>query len=366
MAFGYGTTFTVPDTTTQWPQTRENLTAAFQWGMAERFPQAFAALARDARATLDDTQRQHARQGERGEGWYLVARPARPDWPVTLEQAATEAAGHEPDLDAAAAELEQLRPLEAQETYPGPLGEALFEATRELGWLLHQQRPELVFNATVRQVIISAGPVVEQWRETLTPVSAAEQGQLTNSRRLARLLSSDISPQVEAEFHFVDNSRNQVNAMWRDHADRLVVELDEKAWNDELLLAMEWPTDLPDGWDDHTVIAGDAYADAVFALTSTKDGRLRADPLPNPAADPSYTWGYSGTGPSNLYDALVRCALGLWPSNSPGDWLNRPAPTGSELWAFITGTAKDGPIRLPWPQVQAWARADRKRAMRPT
>jgi len=363
-AFGQGATFTVPDTTTAWPAARDRLDAALEWGMPNQFPQSFAALARDTLETLQDVQEKHASQRERGQGWYLVARPARPDWRLTFEQAARDAARMDVDLDAAAAELERLRLLEAQQPYPGVLGEALFEATSLLGWLLSSHRPELVFDATVRVVIICAGPVAEQWHQTLIPVAADEQAKLVASRRIARLLSPDISPRTEEEFGFVQKSRQELIGLWRDHAGRLVAELTERAWDGSPLLNVEWPTNLPHGWNDHTVIAADDQSDgAVFALTPLPDGQLRADPLPNPAADPSYTWGYSGTGPSNLYDALVRCALGMWASPSSDDWLNQLAPPNSELWEYITTAAQNGPIRLPWPQVQAWARADRNRAM---
>ena len=40
-AFGQGATFTVPDTTTAWPATRDRLGAAFELGMPDHFPQAF-------------------------------------------------------------------------------------------------------------------------------------------------------------------------------------------------------------------------------------------------------------------------------------------------------------------------------------
>jgi hypothetical protein len=363
-AFGLGATFTVPDTTTPWPQTRERIAAAFEWGMRERFPQAFRLVALDALGTLEDVRDKHVRQKERGEGWYLVARPARPDWPITLETAATEAAQSEPDLAAAAIELEKLRPLEAQEPYPSTLGEVLFEATRELGWLLQKHRPELVFDAVIRQGITSAGPVVEQWRQTLVPLTDIEVQGLIGSRRIARLLSPDISARTESEFKFVEKARRQVVGIWRDYAGRLTVETIEESWDGHPLLELEWPMGLPADWNEHTIIAADPEADvgAVFALTPMQDGTLRADPLPNPGSDPSYTWGYSGTGPSNLYDALVRCALGIWASSSADNWLRKPAPHGSELWHYIT-TRKESPIRLPWPQVQAWARADRKRAL---
>ena len=162
----------------------------------------------------------------------------------------------------------------------------------------------------------------------------------------------------------MERNRDQLTGLWRDHAGRLVAELTEKSWDGHPLLDVEWPAGLPDGWTDHTVIAADAESTGgVFALTPMPDGRLRADPLPNPGDDPGYTWGYSGTGPSNLYDALVRCALGTWASRSDRDWLNQPPPEESELWRYISTAPQQGPVRLPWPQVRAWAEADHRRAM---
>ncbi|MGW0060947.1 hypothetical protein ACWDTT_13595 [Streptosporangium sandarakinum] len=69
-------------------------------GMPESHPQAFAQLARDALATLAEVRQGHATQRERGDGWCLVARPARPDWPIDLEQAARSAAEAPVDLQA--------------------------------------------------------------------------------------------------------------------------------------------------------------------------------------------------------------------------------------------------------------------------
>jgi hypothetical protein len=362
-AFGQGSTFTVPDTTTPWPLVRERLQAAVGWEMTGRFPQAFAVLARDALTTLDEVQAKHAKQGERGQGWYLVARPARPSWDVAIESAARVAAQLETDLDDVATELEGLRPLEATQPYPGALGEALDEATSLLGWLLRDQRPELVYDAAVPSVIELAGPVAEQWHQTLTPIPERERVQLAATRRVARLISPSISPRTEEEFHYVETNREKISGMWRDYAGRLVAELAERSGDGHPLLYVEWSTNLPRGWTDHTVVAADPESGAVVALTPLLDGQMQADLLPNPGAEPSYTWGYSGTGPSNLYDALIRCALGLWRSRSGNDWLNQPPPDGSELWRYVSTTAKDGPIRLPWPQIQAWARSDRKKAM---
>jgi hypothetical protein len=45
------------------------------------------------------------------------------------------------------------------------------------------------------------------------------------------------------------------------------------------------------------------------------------------------------------------------------DWLARGWKIGladrSELWKFITTAEQDVPLRLAWPQVQAWAEHDR-------
>lgn len=126
---------------------------------------------------------------------------------------------------------------------------------------------------------------------------------------------------------------------------------------------------MPEVWTDQTIIAGDDDGSpgepGVFALTPA-DGGLRVDPLPNPGSEPGYTWGYQGTGPTTFYEALVRCALRRWAFElddnrvslvaqyyrDPGGTRRWPSP----LWKAIATTK--GPIRLPWPQVVAWARAD--------
>ncbi|AQZ62955.1 unnamed protein product [[Actinomadura] parvosata subsp. kistnae] len=360
-AFGPDAPFTIPDTVTAWPATRDRLTAAREWGLPERFPQAYALLARDARATFADVQRHHAQQKERGQGWYLAARPARPDWPVALEQSASTAAQLPPDLEAAAEELPQLRAIEAPMPYRDVVAEALYEASRELASLLRTEKPEVVFATTVRHSFTAAGPVVEQWRHTLTELTPEELAALRGTRRFARLLTIDPSPRTEEAFGYIQQADAQVSAVWRDHAGRLVVEFDSDYRSHGTEIAAEWPIGLPDGWTDATVIAADPQAStSAFALTPMPDGNVRVDPLPNPGDEPGYTWGYRGGGPTTFYQALVRCALGMWASRD--DWLARMWPIGlanrSELWKFISTAPQGAPLRLPWPQVQAWAQQD--------
>ncbi|WP_433412974.1 hypothetical protein ACQP1V_27450 [Microtetraspora malaysiensis] len=365
-AFGQEATFTTPDTTTDWPAVRDKFHAARAWGMPENHPQAFAQLARDTLATLANVRQGHAAQRDRGDGWYLVARPARPDWPVDLEQAAHRAAKVPVDLDAAAAELVDLRQQEAEARYPGTTGEALSDAVRTLGSLLYRQRPEVVFTATVRELVTGSGPVVEQWRRTLTPVGEDELERLRSTRRFARLLTSDISPESEAEFGAVAQADQQVAGVWRDPVGRLTVEFTQEEGDDVgPRFATEWPTGQPDGWNEYTVIAADPSSNgAVFALTPTPDGELRADPLPNPGGAPRYSWGYSGTGPTTLYGALARCAFGQWHRLDDQEWIGQPwlsTRADSELWRLISQTEQGASIRLPWPQIQAWVSDDHRR-----
>ena len=51
----------------------------------------------------------------------------------------------------------------------------------------------------------------------------------------------------------------------------------------------EWPYDLPQGWNERTIIAADRDSSgAVFALTPTTSGLMTVDPLPlEPGTGPS-------------------------------------------------------------------------------
>ena len=72
-AQAYNSTFTVPDTVTDWPPARDQVQAALNADMPVRFPSGFAALAAQARATYEEVLALHARQRDEGDGWYLAA-----------------------------------------------------------------------------------------------------------------------------------------------------------------------------------------------------------------------------------------------------------------------------------------------------
>jgi hypothetical protein len=78
----------------------------------------------------------------------------------------------------------------------------------------------------------------------------------------------------------------------------------------------------------------------------------------------AFGYGYSGGTPITSYEALLRVALGDgvdlaaildWLTDQHGDGRTR-----SQLWEVISTTT--GPLRLSWPQLRLWARADRKAA----
>lgn len=61
--------------------------------------------------------------------------------------------------------------------------------------------------------------------------------------------------------------------------------------------------------------------------------------------------------PSTTYVSLLRCALG---DGANFTAISTTARAESQLWKAISTTA--GPLRLSWPQIQLWARADRNTA----
>ncbi|WP_406080112.1 hypothetical protein [Micromonospora sp. NBC_00858] len=367
-AYGESGTVTVLDTTTGWPATRDRVAAAVDAGVHLRYSHAFRLLAAEAMQTLRDEQTRHRTSRDRGEGWYIVARPARPDWPsIDVEHVVGTAAGEPYDPDAVAAELLALRTEEADLPWDSPVADALWHTARLAGVALHRSHAEVVFAAPTRCTVSGEGPVIDQWRKGLRRLSDVERDQMlaAPSRRLARLLVLETNIDVIREYRMMDRAVSEVAALYRDPAGRLVVEDGDPAPGETSYTA-EWPTNLPDGWGEQTVIASDGGRPAaVFALTPRPDGHMQVDPLPNPGSEPGYTWGYSGSGPRALYRALVRSALGDWTADlDQGTWLVSLTnawrqPEGSPLWAFIL--KHQGALRLPWPQVVEWAQHDLKK-----
>jgi hypothetical protein len=348
-ALAYNSTFTVPDHVTDWPPARDQVQAALGADMPSRFPAGFAALAAQARATYEEVLALHARQRDEGDGWYLVARPAPPELPFSTEVAIT-AAEPSTDADAVALELTQLRDVEANLDADAPEGDAYETAVELLTWQLREQNRSAATGRTEIYGDSYGGPVIEQWRRTLTAVPAAASA----TRRVEQLLNGW--------------SADDVVEILRDSHDMYVAVL--KNEQGETYFQAEWPYDLPQGWNERTIIAADHdTSGAVFALTPTASGQMAVDPLPlEPRTGPSfgYGYGYGGGSPYTLYQALIRCALGTPEASfslTDVDPVARDTEnTSSPLWRAIATT--QGPLRLPWPDVVRWAKADAARAGR--
>ncbi|MEU1813262.1 hypothetical protein [Micromonospora aurantiaca (nom. illeg.)] len=362
-AYGDTGTLTVPDTTTDWPATRDRLAAAVAAGLHTRHPQAFITLARSVIRDVRFIERQHEQTRERGPGWYLAARPARPQWDVALEHLTTTAATHDVDPDDAAAELSALRAEEADLPWDSPAAPAMFEAAGHLAVRLHTTHPETVFDDTVRHVVETTGPVTDQYIAGLTRLDdTTTRHMLTRpTRRLARLLIREavLDP---SDRNLLDRAAERLTGLYRNRDGRLVAAFTPARGHDHPTYAIEWPTGLPTGWTDATVIAADPSPSGalVVALTPTPDGELRTDLLPNPGDEPGYGWGYNGGSPWRLYQALTRCALDTWltPSSDDPDWMMHlnSTPADSPLYHHLV--THHGPLRLPWPQIQQWAHLD--------
>ena len=312
--------------------------------MPDTSPAGFAALAADAHDTFEEVRALHERQRDEGDGWYLAARPAPPDMPFAAEVAIS---GAEPasDVDALSLELTRLREVEANMSTDAPEGDAYETAVNLLTWQLRKDRPSALTGRIEIYGDTYSGPVIDQWRQTLQPAD----GSVLSTRRLRRLLATW--------------DRENLLEVLRGPGDMHVAVL--KNEHGDIYFHAEWPYDLPQAWNERTIIAADHdSAGAVFALTPTTAGQMRVDPLPlEPGTGPSFGYGYDGGSPYTLYQALIRCAFSA--PEAPFTLNDVEAGTGpeevrSDLWRAITTT--QGPLRLPWPRVLHWARADAVKA----
>ncbi|MEU7159191.1 hypothetical protein AB0A98_22545 [Streptomyces chrestomyceticus] len=361
---GHGATFTVPDTTTKWPACRDRVIAAYEQAMPTRFVHGWSALVRDAVAVHQRVQRDHTETTAKGPGWYAPAQPAVPDWPVAVETAARSAAAQQLLPQAAAEQLHALRAEEAVQEWDSPYGDALWESVRVLGGQLVDHAPEDVFATVSHEHIEVAGPVARDWYASLTPwppeKKAAELA--CPSRRLMRLLCSETHLPTLKEFGTMDRTLDDIAQLYTDSAGRWVAEHKKEGLGAGTTLSIEWPTGKPAGpWTEATVIAGDYPGDGVFALTPAPDGSLTIEPLPSSGGATEYTWGYGGTGPGDLYLALVGAALDTWEDHARWkQFLGLHNARGSALWSAIKKADQGGPLRLAWPDVVTWAKADRE------
>jgi hypothetical protein len=369
----YDRTFTVPDTTTEWPATQNRLAAAVKVGMPAEFPAAFAALAFDAAGVLDEVRKAHTLQPDKGPGWYLACRPAPPAPPVDIERYLL-GVNLVADTNLVTAELTELRAVEAELDIDDDRGEPYAEAATLLYWQLRRAAVEagaltdlshgympVVDDDHVHYTAPWKGPVVQAWADTLTELTGPDRTTALRKRRVQRLLARYHLDAPNADSP--QDVEDAVEHVYRDDLGRyvLVVKL-----SSETRSVAEWPKSLAvvDAWNDKTVLAADNSGGAVtlLALTPTDDGRMRTDPVPMPPRSHrnAFGYGYSGGTPGTTYGAVLRCALGDTPAAaSLAATVPATRDNSSQLWEAISTT--QGPLRLYWPQVQLWARADRRR-----
>lgn len=359
----YDRTFTTTDTVTEWPAAQARLERALEVNLPSDYPTAYAALATDAAEGLEKIRAAYDRTPSTGDGWYLVCQPARPAPSIELERSIT-GVRLVTDVDLVGKELVELRDVEGELDVDDPRGEVYAEAITLLEWQLRtaaaragqirDRSHDYVPVADDGLLPYSApwdGPVVDAWRKSLTPVEDLDAVlRLRRIRRILRGLPLD-----------------SVRRAYRDRDGRYVLVTYHNGI--EWSLA-EWPVSLAvtAGWTDETVLAGDEHGSVttLMALTPTGDGGMRIDPVPLPPRSDrdAFAYGYGGGTPGTTYDALLRIALDDEPGSS---WITKLVhdrnPDGtsvSQIWQAISTTA--GPLRLSWPQLRLWARADRNAA----
>lgn len=354
-------TITVPDLVTGWPERRDGLTAAHAADLPGRFPHAWHLLAKTRLAEYEQATDDLTHVLLGGDGWYAPARVALPEWPLPVETAVRRAAGAQFDSAAAAVELPALRAAEAELGWDDRVAEGMSAAAELLAAALRTSHPDVVWAGATGVAWLSRGrSVIAQYCDTLTPLPEAEQQRLRDrpNRRVMRLVQSERHMGAIRQFDLVREGLRRIEAFYTDRDGRLVAA--ERADDGPGRLIAEWPLYPIDGWTDETLIASDGEDYGVFALTPTDEG-LRVDPLPAIAElrGGHYTWGYQGSGPFSLYNALCRAAIGgLW-NVAPQEWLENLAGR-SQLWRTITTSDQNGPLRLQWPQVRVWASDDHR------
>ncbi|MFE2754028.1 hypothetical protein ACFXGA_18720 [Actinosynnema sp. NPDC059335] len=369
-SLAYPGTLTVPDTSTDWPAVQARLESAENTGLPQRYPAAWAVLAADAAARLDQIRAAHAATSTGGDGWYLAARPAAPAPPLALEQRIT-ATRPEPDLDRVRDELTRLRAVEADLDVDDPEGPVHAEAIDLLAEQLRaaardQVRAEGRKPAARDYVPVADdglvvyhgrwdGPVIEAWKAELTELTGADRDAALRLRRVHRLTDRH-DPDVLRE-------------LYRDADGRYLLVTE---YGPNTAVWAEWPVSLRvvDGWTDDTVLAADHHGGiaTLLALTPDPDGRFRVDPVPlGPRSGrDAHGYGYDGGTPHVTYRALLRCALGddvdldRTSRRLVAQRASTDRPSDSQLWHALSTT--QGPLRLPWSQLVQWAQADHDRA----
>ncbi|MFY1687418.1 hypothetical protein [Plantactinospora sp. WMMB782] len=398
-----GRTLTVDDTT-GWPGQEASLRLALQARFPELYPLGWAMLAADGAARFNEVVAGHARIPDRGEGWYLVARPQLPQPPEPLRQLLVEAVAPTELGERALAEVAALRAAAAIIADDDPRSTLYRSAAEKLAsWTLQAQmaqfpqprpRSSTVHPDPAKLITVTAtwaGPVAETWLRTLTPV--VDLPAALRLRRAANLLRYTRRGGQGKWPDFPDARPGEVRAAYLDPAGRLVLVLSDPAGPDPTpWVCAEWPCDatVAASWTDDTVLAADrpvpgAAAGPLLALTPGVDD-VRVDPFP---VSPQYSgpmrldFSEANSAGKALFWSLLKLALDQTDTDvadrySVGIRTSKPTAAevadryfvfetivedpGMTLWPAVMGAG--GSLRLRWDAVRAAAVADFARAQR--
>ncbi|MBM2621952.1 hypothetical protein JIG36_41270 [Actinoplanes sp. LDG1-06] len=341
-----GQTVTVPDES-KWPRSEARLLRAIDAGLPESHPYGWAALAFEHNITLNAVRAGHARLPDRGDGWFLAARPAPPQPPerlsrllegLTLPAERGEPVGREAiSLESAAGDMDRDDPR------LDPYQQAA-EFLRNL--MVRNRSAEIVAGRTPTAALdrvraaqplpvtaVWAGPVVETWLRSLTPVPLP-----LRLHRIATLLRHTHVDEVSEAYRDKDGRYVLVTA---DDPPRMIAE-----WQRDPAVAATWTGE--------TVLAMDRPDGPLLALTP-EAGRTRADMVPGSLVD---------GGPLRFTgERVMRMLLPLALDPATTEFTNRSLVLellvehpGMRLQAALTPPGNA--VRLGWDDVRAFAAED--------
>jgi len=205
--------------------------------------------------------------------------------------------------------------------------------------------PTLHLGANTNHLIEVNNSVATAYLHNLRPVRLSEVGLL---ELLHTLFKNTAFATADALHSYVEEVKD-ATGYYRDAAGTLVVP-HENAHHDRLSLL--WPVARPvDNPTKVTTVHGSG--NEVFVEASGVGGIL---PLAAATADRyNYSWGYTGTGPLNLYMALVYAVDAEEPPIPPPALHEHPR----SLYGWLTNQDQNAELRLPWPELVRRVHDDR-------
>ncbi len=379
-----GRTVSLPDAS-NWYWHQDRLALALQAGLPQAYPLGWAALAADGARTLTRLLAGHARLPDRGRGWYLAARPRSPQPPEPLRGLLAAAAVPTEHGEAVAQEVMGLQAAAGAMDRDDPRIQVYLSAADKLSHLMFRERVgEIVARGprsshldrarAARRITATAtwaGPVVQTWLRTLTPVP--DLPAVLRQHRIAALLKYSRLGEEPDPPPWSQARPGEVCAAYLDRTGRYVLVLADADGPDPTpWMCAEWHRGPAAAatWTDDTVLAADrpfrgAPASPVLALTPEGDGAVRADPFPASLVEGGpvrFEFGDHGDH-RDAVEHVMRLLLPLALEPDAAAFATQPFVFGTlvdhpgmTLWPALT--APGDALRLRWGAVRAAAEAD--------